>query len=141
MGLQGKRSRPVTEKKKTDSSKTTSTQQCNEASIPYDTVEERAIWLYKGQSEISSKGYVGKKRVCTDAQGRITETVLSKPVNEYKSVGTKEYPAPESPEPQISYEQALSLAKQTCQKKIPMGSWDSTDMGDCMNQEMYKYGY
>ncbi len=116
--------------------------QCSQVDIPYGRVELPAIWLYKGQSEVSLRGVTGKKQVCTDSYGKKTETVVSPAYDETIRVGTKDYPLAEpepEPEPQYTYEQALSLATKTCTAKgyIP----DSTDMTYCKISEMVKYGY
>jgi hypothetical protein len=117
-----------------------SSTKCRTEEIPYRTVEKEAIWLYVGESKVE-KGYLGKKKICVDSQGKTTETVTTKPLDSIVYRGTKQRVAPPSESQSYSYEEAYQLSRRACEKRIPAGSWDSTNMRDCVIGEMSRYGY
>lgn len=116
---------------------------CTTTVISYGVNYEKVEWLYIDQSELSVKGTQGSKQICVDASGKTSEKIIKAAVNEVWRVGTKSRTTQTQPSPpqtpQYTYEQALSLATQTCLSKgyAP----DSTDMTYCKNTEMKKYGY
>lgn len=116
--------------------------QCETVDIPSGIEYRDADWLYKGETYSSpgDNGHNGKEKVCKDASGKVvSRTTTAKPYDKIVHVGTKKKPPPEPATPQYTFDEALSLAKQTCQAKgfAP----DSTDMSDCKTSEMKKYGY
>lgn len=126
---------------KPDSQQTAVTRKCWQEDIPYETVKQPATWLYEGETEIANRGIVGKKQVCIDDQGNKSETIITKAFDQYINVGTKKREQANTQPQEYTYSEALSLATQACKKKIPAGSWDSTDMNYCKTKEMKKYGY
>lgn len=115
--------------------------QCSKVPIPRKTVTKPDPRLYADQTVKGGDGLDGVKEICTDSNGHRTERVVYEPIDAVKYVGTIKRPKPEPATPKYTYEQAHSLAKQTCRQIIPAGSWDSTNMGDCVAREMRKYGY
>ncbi len=127
----------------TPTSQMQSSTDCRQVDIPYGVVEQPAIWLYTGQSEVANRGIIGKKRICTDSLGRRTETIVSKPFDEVRNVGTKPYSTPpQNNTPQYTYDEAYSEARAYCDPIYAAnGAYDSTQRGDCIAREMKKYGY
>lgn len=115
---------------------------CTTKEIPFEIEYKDADWLDKGETYTSpgDTGRNGVVIVCMNAAGQIvSEKQTASVINKTVHVGTRAVEVPITPSPQYTFDQALSLASQTCRS---LGYYpDSTDMTDCKNKEMKKYGY
>lgn len=115
---------------------------CTTKEIPFEIEYKDADWLDKGETYTSpgDTGRNGVVIVCVNTAGQIvSEKQTASVINKTVHVGTRAVEIPITPSPQYTFDQALSLATQTCRS---LGYYpDSTDMTDCKNKEMKKYGY
>lgn len=113
---------------------------CHDESIPFTTVYKDAIWLPVGETEVRfDKGRDGKVKVCVRSDGYTTREITAPPSERIVYVGTKVETPAEDPTSSYTYDEALSRSKETCRKEGHYA--DSTDMTQCVNREMDKYGY
>ena len=102
---------------------------CTYIAIPYQTISREDKNLNEGLTKTVG-GADGSRKVCTDSNGSIvSDEITFSAVNKIVYYGS------------YTRDQALSDAQATCRRIIPINSWQSTDMGSCVENKMKDYGF